>query len=256
VTPSEAYGPVCSAQAAAVQVPSEISGTRSPYQAFLFRANISPRVALRVALPGHALAAVNRLPAKQGGGKKKENKMVEHHNGTESHVTRAEGEGVHDEDFVARVAWALITEPGDVTRGALIAAHGAAEALRLLLEGDDIAALRERVGGRCSRDAVSEAIARTEAQGFQIVTPAREHWPTGLADLGDAAPVCLWVRGNTALLSTRSAAIFGARAATRYGENVTMTLTQGLVDMGWTIVSGRRVRDRWDGAPRRSRQPG
>ncbi|RFA06848.1 DNA protecting protein DprA [Subtercola boreus] len=169
--------------------------------------------------------------------------MTEHITGTASDEARApQADSIHDEDTIARVAWACITEPGDVTRGALITAHGAAEALRLLisneLEGDEITALRNRVAGRYSPDVVAEAITRTKAQGFQILTPSHEHWPAGLTDLGDTAPVCLWVRGNAALLSTRSIAIVGARAATGYGENVTMTLTQGLVDNGWTIVSG------------------
>ena len=147
-----------------------------------------------------------------------------------------------DEDFLARVAWACLTEPGDLTRGALITSHGAAEALRLTLgdqpAGDDVEALRERVRARFNVDVIATTIGRTEAQGFQILTPSSDHWPAGLADLGDTEPVCLWVRGDAALLGTPSIAIVGARAATGYGENVTMTLTEGLTDHGWTIVSG------------------
>jgi DNA processing protein len=58
-------------------------------------------------------------------------------------------------------------------------------------------------------------------------------------DLGNAAPFALWVRGNVELLaSSEQIAIVGARAATGYGEHVTMELAAGLSDRGRTIVSG------------------
>lgn len=150
--------------------------------------------------------------------------------------------GSHDADFLARVTWACITEPADAVRGALITLHGAAEALRLTLSdepsSDDVEAFRERVRTRFNADEIAAMITRTTEAGYQILTPASEHWSAGLADLGDTEPVCLWVRGNSALLSMPSIAVVGARAATEYGENVTLTLVEGLVDVGWTIVSG------------------
>ncbi|MBX9246602.1 DNA-protecting protein DprA, partial [Actinotalea ferrariae] len=61
-----------------------------------------------------------------------------------------------------------------------------------------------------------------------------------LADLGPAAPACLWVRGAAALdrLCERSVALIGARACTAYGEHVTAELAAGLGDAGVSVVSG------------------
>jgi DNA processing protein len=76
--------------------------------------------------------------------------------------------------------------------------------------------------------------------GAQLVIPGDPDWPTGLDDLGVHAPFALWVRGDPALLAglDRSIAIVGARAATGYGEHVTIEVASGLVDRGFAIVSG------------------
>jgi DNA processing protein len=72
------------------------------------------------------------------------------------------------------------------------------------------------------------------------LTPDVEGWPAGLADLGFHAPIALWVRGTDAALASLSTSIslVGARAATGYGEHVTMEASAGLVDRGFAIVSG------------------
>jgi DNA processing protein len=74
----------------------------------------------------------------------------------------------------------------------------------------------------------------------RLVVPGDAAWPAGLADLGEHAPLALWVRGNESTLATagRSIALVGARAATGYGEHVAMEASAGLVDRGYTIVSG------------------
>jgi DNA processing protein len=65
-------------------------------------------------------------------------------------------------------------------------------------------------------------------------------WPTGLADLGDHGPIALWVRGtdDAVVALSRSIALVGARAATGYGEHVTMEASAGLIDRGLAVVSG------------------
>ncbi len=52
--------------------------------------------------------------------------------------------------------------------------------------------------------------------------------------------MALWTRGSEAafVALAESIAIVGARAATGYGEHVTMELSAGLVDRGFAIVSG------------------
>uniref|UniRef100_UPI00286BCF26 DNA-processing protein DprA n=1 Tax=Salinibacterium sp. TaxID=1915057 RepID=UPI00286BCF26 len=61
-----------------------------------------------------------------------------------------------------------------------------------------------------------------------------------LSDLGPHAPLALWTRGTEEALDSlgRSIALVGARAATGYGEHVTMEASAGLVDRGYAIVSG------------------
>jgi DNA processing protein len=70
--------------------------------------------------------------------------------------------------------------------------------------------------------------------------PGDDVWPSGFEGLGPHAPLALWLRGNPSTLGTldRSIALVGARAATGYGEHVTMEASAGLVDRGYTIVSG------------------
>ncbi|WP_141990563.1 DNA-processing protein DprA [Rhodoglobus vestalii] len=72
-----------------------------------------------------------------------------------------------------------------------------------------------------------------------LITPEHPHWPTRMNDLGINAPFALWVRGNSEILiDDKTTAIVGARAATGYGEHITMEITAGLVERGHTIASG------------------
>ncbi len=76
--------------------------------------------------------------------------------------------------------------------------------------------------------------------GGRLLVPGRAGWPPGLDDLREAAPVCLWVRGDVDLRAAarRSVSVVGARAATAYGERVAVDLAHGLVARGATTVSG------------------
>ncbi|MEO5536010.1 MAG: DNA-processing protein DprA [Pseudolysinimonas sp.] len=148
----------------------------------------------------------------------------------------------------ARARWSGITEPGDGDAGRLIAAVGAVEALELLDAG---ASLDDRAGGSYSAAAerwrprlahVDSLLHLRQAARFgaRLVIPGDEEWPTGIDDLGVHAPMALWVRGVPGVLGAldRSLAIVGARAATGYGEHVTIEVASGLVDRGFAIVSG------------------
>jgi len=149
-------------------------------------------------------------------------------------------------DALARAVWSITAEPGDGNTGALIAALGAHDALQLVLEDDtpthgtiDVRTIRERLMPRSAEHSIESAFAQAARIGATLLTPEHPHWPAGFNDLGDHAPHALWVRGNTELLAHQpSTAVVGARAATGYGEHVTMELTAGLVERGHTIVSG------------------
>ncbi len=149
----------------------------------------------------------------------------------------------------ARARWSGIAEPGDADAGRLIAAIGAIRAVESL--GADAAVLDDLAGGAFA-DAldrwrprirqVDTALHLRQAHRFgaRLVIPGDPEWPEGLDDLGVHAPAALWVRGDTGMLGrlARSIAMVGARAATGYGEHVTIEATSGLVDRGFAIVSG------------------
>lgn len=165
------------------------------------------------------------------------------------------------EEGFARVAWCMVTEPGDRIAGQVISTLGAVGGLRALIDRVSPEILSERLTPACGRTApsvadLSEAVQRwmprlssdnalaaldrTGMVGGWMLLPTDPLWPEGLQDLGFHAPHLLWCRGQReALLGlSRSVAVVGARASTGYGEHVTMEITAGLVDRGVAIVSG------------------
>lgn len=150
----------------------------------------------------------------------------------------------------ARARWSGIAEPGDADAGRLIAAVGASAALEVLRTDDpvrtgadhgvDLADALERWHPRLRHLDTPLHLRQAARFGARLVVPGDAEWPAGLDDLGPHAPAALWVRGDPALLGRldRSVAIVGARAATGYGEHVTIELASGLVDRGFAIVSG------------------
>ncbi|GMA31805.1 DNA-processing protein DprA [Litorihabitans aurantiacus] len=173
------------------------------------------------------------------------------------------GEGCRagDEDRLARVAWGRLAEPCDLQAGALTQGLGHGDALRWLREGagpppvdapwgqDVWARARARWRPRLAGLDPEREIAGIARVGGSVVVPGDETWPVALDDLEAAAPHCLWVRGDPALLVagdarrdasglTGAVAIVGARASTGYGEHVTGELAASLADSGLAVVSG------------------
>ncbi|TQL47617.1 DNA protecting protein DprA [Homoserinimonas aerilata] len=162
-------------------------------------------------------------------------------------------------EHFARASWSGIAEPGDRVAGVLVGIAGAGAALTALVErwdADRLVAFVADNGGELSSEDARKALARWLPRltsqtalvalrqagrlGVRLLTPSHELWPAGLDDLGWHSPLALWVRGGEATLATldRSIALVGARAATGYGEHVAMEAAAGLVDRGYTIVSG------------------
>ncbi|MGC5168468.1 DNA-processing protein DprA [Luteimicrobium sp. DT211] len=172
-----------------------------------------------------------------------------------------------DDPRAVAAAWSRLAEPADVGAGRLVGALGAAAALAWLLEaapGPDVAerairrlhaerpALPEDLAPARLLRAVSRWAPRTrgldprrelralDLLGGTLLLPGDPRWPGALADLGAAAPHCLWVRGAPDLAepAARSVALVGARACTEYGRHVAAELGHGLVGRGFTVVSG------------------
>lgn len=157
------------------------------------------------------------------------------------------------ETRLARAAWSGIAEPGDGHAGLLVEARGATGALAALVEGVPAA---ELLPGVLSTEQAQQALDRWTPRvvpatilqwlrqavryGVRLTIPGDELWPAGFADLREHAPLALWTRGKDDALAAlgTSIALVGARAATGYGEHVTMEASAGLVDRGFTIVSG------------------
>lgn len=116
---------------------------------------------------------------------------------------------------------------------------------------DDARSALERWRPRLRSGDVERALLLAARVGARMLVPAsigmgsqggaaRVAWPSGADDLGVHAPIALWIRGEIALLARRdpAVALVGARAATGYGEHVAGELSAGLVERGYTVVSG------------------
>lgn len=164
---------------------------------------------------------------------------------------------VSDADVVtayARAVWSTLVEPGDGVAGALVAALGAPRALEVAVSAGDRAiadaaraadlsldALRAGRGRWMPRvGAASAALALSRRTGLHLLTPEDARWPRRAADLGPHAPLCLWARGDLALVGSTAPAValVGARAASSYGEQVASDLAAESAMAGVTVVSG------------------
>lgn len=188
-----------------------------------------------------------------------------------------------EDPYLVAAAWSRLVEPGDTTAGMLASAVGPAVALRWVFaavgsrnhQGRAVSALCERIGNpdTCAprlRKALDRwaprlkdlnpdrDIAHLRALAGTLLIPGTPAWPSGLLDLGDAQPHCLWVRAASgsvpdrptdpaeqrpeaswiATSLNRSVALVGARACTDYGTAVTHDLSSGLADRNFTVVSG------------------
>jgi DNA processing protein len=164
--------------------------------------------------------------------------------------------GVLDAESYARAALTYLAEPGDVRLGALVRTCGAARTLDAIKAGSfPEAASDSACGGAngmsgtsgtsgtggvpgAARAAALRAMQRWQVRlagvpsaddvagfcraGIRLISPGDPEWPGQLADLGDAQPYALWLRGIADLRFSclRSVAIVGSRAATAYGPYV------------------------------------
>lgn len=160
----------------------------------------------------------------------------------------------------AHSMWAALAEPGDQAAGWLVHSLGAANARRwldvavvdpvsatMMLAGladertvDQVVLASERWGRRREISLATQLRERASQCGARPVTPGEAEWPALFDDLGDSAPMALWVRGNASLnaLLERSVALVGARSSTAYGEHMAASIAGDISDSGWTVLSG------------------
>jgi DNA processing protein len=148
---------------------------------------------------------------------------------------------------LARVTLSRLAEPGDRALARLVTNHGATA----VLEGLRSEALRHdkapRWRIRLEAARPEDDLAAMSRLGCRFLCPGDREWPRPLDALAGrelngqgGVPLGLWVRGSLDIgaATARSAAIVGSRAATSYGEYVAAEFAAGLVEHGFSIVSG------------------
>ncbi len=146
-------------------------------------------------------------------------------------------DGAPDRELVDWVRLARTDSVGPVTFAHLIARYGSACAA--LAELPNLA----RRGGRGApielfetRKAEAE-LAAGAAIGARVLTSRSARFPRLLSVL-DPPPPLIWALGDLDILSRRSVAIVGARAASASGQRFAFDLAAALGEAGYAVVSG------------------
>jgi DNA processing protein len=156
-----------------------------------------------------------------------------------------------DRETYARAVLTYLAQPGDLVLGPLVRASGAARVVDAVRSGHlpaapdgiDSAAVRLGLGRwrlRLPSVPSPDDVLAFSRRGIRLTCPGGPEWPAQLADLGDAQPYALWLRGNADLRSgcLRSVAVVGSRAATAYGSYMAAELAASTAAHGLTVVSG------------------
>ena len=150
------------------------------------------------------------------------------------------------DERTARIILAIASEPGDTVTGRMIRTVGASETVARAVAaevpvGPDGDTWQRRLAPRIDATQTERVIAEGERHGMQVLIPGDPDWPAGIDALGDRAPVALWAKGDTALLTAPvwdRITVTGARASTGYGEHVTSELTRSAVEDSRQVLSG------------------
>lgn len=158
-------------------------------------------------------------------------------------------------ELEARIAWGFMAQPGDPFVRALCEARGPVEALaRVVGQGrlsqvtagvavEDTPLLsshRDRLKAAYNADKVRHSMALQERAGIVALDASHPDWPISLDDLGEAAPLTLWARGNPAAWSAAipRLAVVGSRKPTATGLTHAASIIAGPWLDGVTVVSG------------------
>ncbi|KQX79849.1 DNA-processing protein DprA [Streptomyces sp. Root1310] len=148
-------------------------------------------------------------------------------------------------DRLARIFLGRVLEPGDEVGGQWVRERGVHEVVRRLRDdGEPLPGVTARrwagLRARAGQAEPERDLALAREAGVRFVCPGDAEWPGTLDELGDGRPLGLWVRGRPSLRmwALRSVAVVGARACTEYGAHMAATLSAGLAEQGWVVVSG------------------
>ena len=114
---------------------------------------------------------------------------------------------------------------------------------------DNFLASRERLSEVLSQDvydliayshndkSLDNVVANLERKNIVAITIYSKEYPEVLKNI-DSPPFVLYCMGDISLLKSKCFSIVGTRRITNYGRNVTEMFAKGLVEAGFTIVSG------------------
>lgn len=154
-----------------------------------------------------------------------------------------------DEERLRAAWWTCIVEPEDPHAAALRSALGDEEAIRwarAARPGALPGALRalspkwreahERWRARIAVADAGRELDAVHRLGGDFLIPGDPEWPAPLEDLGERAPIGIWVLG--ALPGERAVALVGSRAATAAGSRTATDIAAQLAEEGIAVVSG------------------
>ncbi|MDO5746929.1 MAG: DNA-processing protein DprA [Actinomycetaceae bacterium] len=156
---------------------------------------------------------------------------------------------------MARMAWSYVSEYRDNNARNLIEHMGACDAWQWLNNDQrvlpklfmnyarkkDIKDLIDQWVLRARKFNIDVILEQAELHGIDMIVPGDTYWPQTLSLMNDWEPIGIWVRGNKESLHSinkKSVSIVGARASSRYGDQVSAELSYDLSVHGYTIVSG------------------
>lgn len=143
-------------------------------------------------------------------------------------------------DRRALIALAHVVEPADPAISTLVERVGPVDALELIATGRVPVRHAKALQGRWRALDLDRELEKAHRGSIRIIERGGEHWPEALDDLGATRPFALWVRGaaDPGELLQKSVAMVGTRDPSSYGQHVARTWSAGLVDRGYSIVSG------------------
>ncbi len=97
--------------------------------------------------------------------------------------------------------------------------------------------LYEQMAYSHNEKSLDSLVENLDKKGIKAVTIYSSDYPENLLNT-DCPPFVLYCKGDVSLLKSKCFAIVGTRRITNYGRTITEKFTQGLVNSGFTIVSG------------------
>ncbi|MEQ7124711.1 DNA-processing protein DprA [Actinopolymorpha sp. B11F2] len=155
---------------------------------------------------------------------------------------------VSDAERLACAALTTMGEPGDLVLARFVGEHGAEATVKAIESGQFPGRALGDYQTRLATSSPARDLDQAARIGARLVCPGEDEWTEALDVLASAGaierrggvPLALWVRGQAdlRLVTARSCAVVGARAASEYGQYMAGELGAGLADRGITVVSG------------------